>query len=206
MSKAELEKQIIAEVKEAFTVWRRQEDEKLATAFEMACKRFIGRIDEIVDSLLKFSADLFSVPYAMIKSEALWTAKSGFYYRFEEQPGGIEIVAASLTLLLPKFIGEKIIVKKMNEYLYRVFDLHAARIGNDFERRLDKGKLDFRWEMFQRIEATLGGITKAIETGMARKSKGEKAVEEQRAVLLDKPRSIAEIKDNLTELRQKLST
>ncbi len=205
VSKAELEKPIISEVKEAFTVWRRQEDEKLAGAFETACKRFIGRIDAILDGLLKFSADLFSVPYDMIQAEALWSTKSGFYYRFEEQPGGIEIVAASLTLLLPKFIGEKVVLKKMNEYLYRVFDLHAARIGNDFERRLDKGKLDFRWEMFQRIEATLDGISRAIETGLARKSTGEKAVEERKAQLLDQGKTLKNLRETLERIRQKIA-
>lgn len=201
----QLEKKIISEVKEAFTVWRRQEDEKLAGAFEAACKRFIGRIDAIVDGLLKFSADLFSVPYDMIQAEALWSTKSGFYYRFEEQPGGIEIVAASLTLLLPKFIGEKVVLKKMQEYLYRVFDLHAARIGNDFERWLDKGKLDFRWEMFKRIEATLDGISRAIETGQARKSTGERTLEEQKGRLFDKGKKLEALRENLERIRENLN-
>ena len=118
---------------------------------------------------------------------------------------GIEIVASSLTLLLPKFIGEKIILKKVKEYLHRVIDLQSARAGCDFEERLDKSKLDFRWEMFQRIEATIEGISKAIEKGMSQKSKGEEAVEEQKAVLLETEKGLSEIKNELIQIRQQVS-
>ena len=199
-----LEDQVISEVRQAFTTWRSIEDEKLATAFQEACKRFITRIDDTVDSLLKFSAELFAVPFDIIKAEAIWSTKSSFYYRFKEQPVGIEIVASSLTLLLPKFIGEKIILKKMKEYLQRVIDLQSARAGNDFEARLDKSKLAFRWEMSQRIEATLEGISKAIEKGMGQKSKGEEAVEEQKAILIEAEGKMNQINEGLVQIKQEL--
>jgi GTPase SAR1 family protein len=201
-----LEEQVITEVRQAFTTWRSIEDEKLGKTFEAACKRFIARIDDTVDSLLKFSAELFAVPFDIVKAEAIWSTKSSFYYRFKEQPVGIEIVASSLTLLLPKFIGEKIILKKMKEYLHRVIDLQSARAGNDFEARLDKSKLAFRWEMFQRIEATLEGISKAIEKGMSQKSKGEQAVEEQKTVLIEVEKRMGEIKEKLALIQQKVLT
>jgi GTP-binding protein EngB required for normal cell division len=199
-----LEEQVITGVRQAFTTWRSIEDEKLSKTFEAACKRFIIRIDDTVDSLLKFSAELFSVPFDIVKAEAIWSTKSSFYYRFREQPVGIEIAASSLTLLLPKFIGEKIILKKMKEYLQRVIDLQAARAGNDFELRLDKSKLAFRWEMFRRIEATLEGISKAIEKGMGQKSKGEEAVEEQKAILIRTDKKMSELKGKLIQIQQKL--
>jgi GTPase Era involved in 16S rRNA processing len=201
-----LEEQVITEVKQAFASWRGIEDEKLAKTFEAACKRFIIRIDDTVDSLLKFSAELFTVPFDIVKAEAIWTTKSGFYYRFKEQPVGIEIVASSLTLLLPKFIGEKIILKKVKEYLNRVIDVHTARVGYDFEERLNKSKLDFRWEMFQRIEATIEGISKAIEKGMSMKDKGEQAFEERKAVLLETEKRMNEIKDKLIRVQQQVSS
>jgi len=198
------EEQVIVEVKQAFATWRSIEDEKLAKTFEAACKRFITKIDDTVDSLLKFSAELFAVPFDIVKAEAIWSTKSMFYYRFKEQPVGIEIVASSLTLLLPKFIGEKIILKKVKEYLHRVIDMQTAKVGCDFEERLDKSKLDFRWEMFQRIEATIEGISKAIEKGMSQKSKGERAVEERKAILVETEKKMNEIKENLIKIKQQV--
>ena len=198
------EEQVIVEVKQAFATWRSIEDEKLAKTFEAACKRFITKIDDTVDSLLKFSAELFAVPFDIVKAEAIWSTKSMFYYRFKEQPVGIEIVASSLTLLLPKFIGEKIILKKVKEYLHRVIDMQTAKVGCDFEERLDKSKLDFRWEMFQRIEATIEGLSKAIEKGMSQKSKGERAVEERKAILVETEKKMNEIKENLIKIKQQV--
>lgn len=200
-----LEDQVITEVRQAFAIWRGIEDEKLAKTFEAACKRFIIRIDDTVDSLLRFSAELFSVPFDIVRAEAIWSTKSAFYYRFQEQPVGIEIMTSSLTLLLPKFIGEKIILKKVQEYLHRVIDIQTARVGCDFEERLSKSKLMFRWEMFQRIEATMEGISKAIEEGMSRKSKGEHAVEERKAVLSETERRTNDIKAGLIQIQQKIS-
>ncbi|HBR21648.1 MAG TPA: dynamin, partial [Nitrospiraceae bacterium] len=199
-----LEEQIIFEVKQAFNVWRAIEDEKLAKAFESACKRFITKIDETVDSLLKFSSKLFAVPFDAVKAEALWSTKSGFYYKFKDQPVGIEIAASSLTLLLPKFIGEKIIIKKMKEYLQRVIDMQSGRMGYDFEKRLDKSKLDFRWEMLQRIEATVEGITTAIEKGMNQRSEGEKKVEERKMALLEIAQKLDSMRNALVSIKEKI--
>jgi len=201
-----LEEQVIAGVKQAFAIWRGIEDEKLAKTFESACKRFIIKIDETVDSLLKFSAELFAVPFDIVKAEAIWSTKSSFFFRFKEQPVGIEIVASSLTLMLPKFIGEKIIIKKVKEYLNRVIDIQTAKVGCDFEERLNKSKLDFRWEMFQRIDATIEGIAKAIEQGMSIKDKGEHAFEERKALLGETEMKMSEIKENLIHIQQKVLT
>lgn len=200
-----LESLVVTEVKQAFSAWRGLEDEKLAKTFEASCQRFITKIDETVDSLLKFSAELFAVPYDIVTAEAIWTTKSDFYFRFKEQPVGIEIVASSLTLILPKFIGEKIVVKKVKEYLNRVIDVQAAKVGVDFEERLNKSKLDFRWEMFQRIDATIDGIAKAIETGMSMRDKGEQAFEERQKILLETGKRIDHLKENIVEMQRELS-
>jgi GTPase SAR1 family protein len=200
-----LEEQVITEVRQAFATWRGIEDEKLAKTFEAACKRFIVRIDDTVDSLLKFSAELFAVPFDIVKAEAIWSTKSSFYYKFKEQPVGIEIVASSLTLLLPKFIGEKIILKKVKEYLQRVIDIQSARVGYDFEERLSKSKLDFRWEMSQRIDATIEGISKAIEKGMSIKDKGEQAFEERKVILFETEKRMNEIKNKLIAISQQVT-
>ena len=197
-----LEQTVIDHVKQAFTAWRAIEDDRLAKAFETICKRFVVKINDAVDALMKFSSDLFEIPFEAIKTEALWTVKSGFYYKFREQPVGIEIVASSLTLALPKFIGDKIILKKMREYLHRVVDMQTGRIGYDFEKRLDKSKLDFRWEMLQRIETTIEGIATAIEKGMNQRSRGEKDMERRKQELSSASRRLEDIRDKLTKVKK----
>lgn len=197
-----LEQQVITEVKQAFSGWRVIEDEKLAKAFEAICKRFILKINDTVDALLKFSSELFQIPFDVIKAEALWTVKSGFYYKFKDEPVGLEMLASSLTLALPKFIGDRIIMKKMKEYLLQVIDIQSGRVRYDFAERLDKSKLEFRWEMLQKIDATIEGISTAIEKGMNQRSRGEKEVKERKQVLLKMLENLNEISNRLMQIKE----
>ena len=199
--KEALEEMVIGHIKQAFNIWRAMEDDRLAKAFEAICRRFVVKIDEAVDALLKFSSDLFEIPFEAIKTEALWSAKSRFYYKFKEQPGGLEIASSSLTLALPKFIGDKIILKKMQDYLVRAIDLQLGRSGNDFEERIQKSKLDFRWEMLQRIEATIEGIGTAVEKGMTQRSRSEEEVENRGRELGESLQALNEMRDRLVEIR-----
>lgn len=200
-----LEEHIIAEVRQAVNAWRGIEEEKLAKSFEGICRRFIIKIDETVDSLLKFSSELFAVPYDAIKAEAFWSTKSRLYYKFTEQPVGLEIITSSLTLSLPKIIGEKIMIRKMKEYLYRVITMQLCRVGSDFEERLSKSKLDFRWEMLRRIEATVEGISAAVEKGMAQRSRSEKEADERKKEVLDILNRLNGIKDTVLRIRRNLT-
>jgi len=118
----------------------------------------------------------------------------------------LELLRTSFTLSLPKFLGDKIILKKMKEFMLEMIDTQGGRVRYDFAERLDKSKLDFRWEMLQRIEATIEGISTAIEKGMSQKSKGEKAVEERKAVLLEEEKRMNEIKERVIQIQQKVSS
>ncbi|MEW6162280.1 MAG: dynamin family protein [Nitrospirota bacterium] len=201
-----LEEYVIDEIRNAYNNWWAMEDEKLASAFEAICSRFITKINEIVDSLFKFSSELFAIPFEAFKAEELWTIKPSFYYKFKWEPGMLEFLTTSFTLSLPKFIGEKIILKKIKEYILEMADVQGGRIRYDFVKRLDKSKLDFRWEMLQRIEATIEGISTAVEKGMSQRAKGEKDIKERKAVLLETEKRMNEIKDNLIQIRQQVSS
>ncbi len=197
-----LEEQVIAEVRGSFDAWRVREDEKLAKAFEAVCKRFIERIDGIVDALLRFSAELFAVPFDAVKAEALWSVKSGFYYKFKDEPVTLELIASSLTFSLPRFIGEKIIIRKMREFLHQVIDMQSGRVRFDFAERLDRSRLDFRREMTGRIEATIEGIGAAIEKGISQRSRSQKEAEERKAKASDVLKRLDGIKAGLVKLRE----
>ncbi len=196
-----LEEAVINHIKQACITWRAMEDERLAKAFETICKRFITKINDTVDELLRYSSELFAVPFDSVKAEALWSVKSGFYYKFKEQPVGTAIIASTLTLALPKFIGDKIVLKKMKEYLQRVVTMQVARAGNDFEERLDKSKLDFRWEMFQKIDATIEGIGTAIEKGVTKRSSGEQEMDSRKEALAETAKNLDGIRGRLMRIR-----
>lgn len=197
-----LEERVMTYVKQAFNVWRAHEDERLSREFETICGRFITRIDETVDSLLKFSSDLFAVPFDAVKAESLWTAKSRFYYKFKDEPVGLTMLTSSLTFALPKFLGEKIILNDMKRFAAQVVDQQAGRLRHDFTSRLDKSKNDFRWAMLQRIESTIEGIATAIQKGVDKRNMGEKEAGDRRLALSAAAETLDNIKDRLIEIKK----
>ncbi len=199
-----LEEYVVDEVKNAYNNWRAKEDGKLASSFESICSRFIVKINETVDSLLKFSSELFSIPFEVFKSEELWTVKSSFYYKFKDEPVSLELLTTSLTLALPRFISSTIILKKIHEYMHQMIDQQSGRIRFDFAERLDKSKLDFRWAMLQRIEATIEGISTAIEKGMNQRNKGEKEVEKRKQALSETAQKLDDARDNLLAIKNRI--
>lgn len=201
-----LEEYVVNEIKNAYNNWRAKEDGNLASAFEAICSRFIVKINDTVDSLLKFSSELFSIPFEVIKTEELWTVKSSFYYKFKDEPVVLELLTTSFALALPKFISNTIIFKKICEYMHEMIDRQGGRIRYDFAERLDKSKLDFRWEMLQRIEATIEGISTAIKKGMNQRTKGEEKVEERKSYLLDLSQKLYEIRDGVLKIKEEVET
>jgi hypothetical protein len=149
---------------------------------------------------MKFSSDLFDLPFDAIKTNLLWSDKSRFSYKFRDEPVGLQIVASSLTLALPKFIGDRIIMNKMKEYLVRVVDMQLGRLGSDFEVRIDKSKLAFRWEMLQKIETAIEGIGAAIEKGMTKRSSGEQEAAARKQIIAETLGTLDAIKEKLIRI------
>ncbi len=199
-----LEEYVVNEVKNAYNNWRAKEDGKLAAAFEAICSRFIVKINATVDELLKFSSELFSIPFEVFKSEELWTVKSGFYYKFKDEPVSLELITASFTFALPGFITNKIILKNARKFLLEMIDKQGGRSRFDFTERLGKSKYAFRWDMLQKIEATVEGIASAIEKGLNQKSKGESEVEERKQELAGTVERLNGIRDRLMHIRESL--
>ncbi len=196
-----LEEEVIICIKNSFHTWSAAADERISKSFENACKRFIIRIDGTVDMLLKFSSELFGVPFDVVKAEAVWSSKTGFYYKFRDEPVGIEILASTITLALPKFIGDRLILKKMKEFLNKAVSMQCGRIGYDFERRLDKSRLDFRWEMLRRIDATIEGISASLEKGITLRAKSEQDIQARKNELDKIIKKLNQIKAGLIRIR-----
>ena len=198
-----IEHMIIGRVEQAFIAWRSREDDQLSKAFESLCNRYVLMFNDSVDRLLKYSSDLFSVPFINVKEER-WSVKSGFYYKFKDEPVGLEMAISALTRILPKFLGDKIIIRKMRDYLHQVIEMQSGRLMSYFANRLDKSKLDFRQEMYQRIDAIIEGIGAAVEKGMNLRTQGEHEVQERQQALLESSRKLDEIRDRLDEIRKHL--
>ncbi len=195
----ELEGFITDRIRQYYMVFRKNEDTKIFNAFENICNRFIKRIDEIIDSLLKYSSELFSLGFESFDDAVAWKTESSFYYSFRDETLMIEMLGNALTTILPSFLSRRLVFNSMKTHLTEMIDRQAGRIRWDFVERLQKCRLDFRWEMSNRIDEVIKRIKDAIESGMARKGSEEKGIEETKKLLIEKVNRLKEIKAGLLQ-------
>ena len=211
-----LEAYVAGEIERAFNGWRAAEDERLAAAFEAICDRFRAKINESVDELLQFSSQLFAIPFETTSPETLWVARASFYYKFKEEPVGLDMLATSLTQVLPGLVSSRFqkiraylfrvahrrIFRKRKEHMLQTIDMQAGRMRFDFMERLNRGTLGFRQEMLQKIDATVQGIALAMEKGMNQRSRGEKEMERRLSALAEELMKLDEVRDELIGTRE----
>jgi GTP-binding protein EngB required for normal cell division len=180
---AGLEQRLIREVRRAFEAWRAEADAAVGEIFESLCNRFWKRIQDSVDELLRYSAELFAIPYAAIGAESLWRSRSGFYYKFWEEPPALRMLTDSLVTMLPGVLGHPMILRHARGRAAELAEIQSGRLRHDFEERIKKSVHDFRREMLERIEATIAGIEAAIDKGRALRMKGESEAASRQAEL-----------------------
>jgi GTP-binding protein EngB required for normal cell division len=177
---AGLEQRLIDEVRAAFDTWRAEEDAAVGEAFEHLCGRFWLSIQGMADELLRYSAELFAIPFTAVGAESLWQKRSGFYYKFWQEPPALMMLTDGLVRLLPGALGHPVILRHARQRAADLTDMQSGRLRHDFEERIKKSVHDFRREMLARLEATIAGIETAIGKGRALRLQGEGAATARR--------------------------
>ena len=178
-----LETRLVADVRCAFDTWRAEEDIIVNEAFGRLCNRFWQGMHDAVDELLRYSAELFAIPFTAIATESLWRTQSGFYYKFWEVPPTLQMLSQTLVRLLPGTLGHPMILRHACARADELVDMQSGRLRHDFEERIRKSAQGFRREMYERIEATVAGIEAAIEKGRQVRSRSEGEVASRCEVL-----------------------
>ena len=199
-----LERLVMERVRAAFSEWRAVEDDRLAKEFEVVCRRFADKINDTTDNLVKFSAQLFACAYEPFRTDVLARVPTRFTYKFRDQPVGIEIIASSLTLALPRWIGNRRILKDADAFLTKAIDMQTARLSYDFSERVQKSKLGFKREMLQALDATLEGIAGAIRKAAAQRSQGAEEVARRRKELVAGAHSVEALQQRLIRIQSDL--
>lgn len=178
-----LERMVMDRVREGFSSWRSAEDTRLTEEFEVVCRRFADKINGTIDALVKFSSQLFECSYEPLRTDVLGRVPSRFSYKFRDEPVGIQIIASTLILALPRWLANRKILKEAEAFLVRAVDMQVARISYDFSERIQKSKIGFKREMLQALDTTLEGIAGAIKKAAGQRSQGEEEVARRRKEL-----------------------
>ena len=215
-----LEAYVAEKTGEAFEEWRLGEDEELGAAFEALCKKYLGDINGKIESLLRFSSELFTVAFENVRTEPLWTMKPTFLYQLQSEPVGLEMLEASVTQAIPKVISRRFarlkafmfrlarkrIFKKIRQGMFETIDRQCGRVRFDFLQRLEKSSAAFRNDMMQKVDGAIEGLGEAIEKGVRQRSLGEGEAAARQSVL---SRGLAEldgIKRELASIGEHLSS
>ena len=187
---AGLEERLVAEVRRSFDIWRADEDIVVEEAFDNLCDRFWRRIQDTVDELLRYSAELFDIPFATIDAKSMWQSRSGFYYKFWEEPPTLRMLTDTFVLMLPDVFSHPLIHQHARQRAANLTDMQSGRLRHDFEERIKKSVRDFRREMLERIQVTIAGIEAAIEKGQALRNKSESETMARRRELAESLKKI----------------
>jgi GTPase SAR1 family protein len=192
-----LHRHAVEEVRSRFDAWRAEEDRKVSGAFAAACTRIATRLDAAVDDLYRFAADLFAVSYDAIRAEALWDEDSRLRYKFWHQPASLYLLASSAVLALPRFVGERMILRRAREAAVDAVHTQSGRVRYDFQQRLERSALAFEAAMSASIANVLEGLERAFSNGTAQQKTGKADADRRR-------RSIESALDRLAEARGEL--
>ena len=186
----EMEDFLFAALRDVFTNWRRQEIEKLSQVLAETHQDFAGRINGILERLTQLTARIFDFSLRGFAVEEAFTELKQFWFRFKEDPVGLEILQMTVTSLLPRALTKGLLLKKLLENVSELVDKHCGRLRYDFHQRLQEIALDFRQTWLAKIDDTTQSIRQALERARAQKQTSAQAVA-TRAGQLDQ--SLAEI-------------
>ena len=181
--RAELEARLVDEVRLAFDAWRSAQEALLRAAFDQLCDRYSGRVRQIVDDLLTFSAGLFNIPVAASAADSPWRMPAGFSYKFWDMPPSLLLMRNALVLALPGVVGHPIILRDAQRRAADLVSMQAGRLSYDFEERVKRNLSDFRREMAEQVAATIGEIEAAIDKGKALREQGESSMRKRQGEL-----------------------
>jgi GTP-binding protein EngB required for normal cell division len=165
----EMEEFLFGELRDVFTAWRRQEIDKLAQRLAEVHQEFAGRINAILERLTQLTARIFDFSLRGFAAEETFTEKSQFWFKFKEDPVGLEILQMTVTSLLPRALTRGMLRKKLLENVGELVDKHCGRLRWDFQQRLQEIARDFRQTWLSKIDDTTQGIKQALERVLTQK-------------------------------------
>jgi len=211
-----LEKFVRDKIQEELTAWRELEDAQLSKSFDSICGRFASKVNGMTDSLLDFSSQLFSVPFETIEAESIRTSGSSFHYKLRGDAVGLDMLADSLTQVVPMYISgkwkfrrlrdwalrtaNKIILGKRKRHMLEMIEMQAGRLRSDFMDRLNRSASLFRSRIIGNMDTVAGAIARAIESGIELRLRGEKEAALEQSRLAERLSAMELIKGKLSQI------
>ncbi len=193
----QLESRVIAQIRNAYDLWRSSWDQVWSSQFETICRKYWSRLQAIIDDSLRHATELLSIPYQAVNAELLWRAESNFYYKFWDESPSLLLLKSILMRALPGFISGPMILRQLRQRVLDLVETQAGRVRHDSDERLNKNLQSFRLLIQNRVESAVGEIEIAIRKGVAMNSKSKPAIDARKAAL-------AKLDNQITQLQARV--
>ncbi len=190
---ASLEADAIAAIREGFDGWQRAQGEAIDRAFTAFCTRHGERVDQIVEELYRFAADVFAVPYTAHPDATFLDSESRFYYKFWSEPPALRLLATGIPRALPRALGGRLILRRVRDYALEMVEMQSGRMRYDFSRRIDDALVTFRQAMGKKVEAAIAAIEAAIDKATKLRRSDEADAQHRRGPLQSTLQDLGEI-------------
>lgn len=201
----EMEKFLFEALRDVFTLWRRQEIAKLADRLDQTHQEFVGRINAILERLAQVTAKIFAFSLRGFTAQEAFAAKTDFWFKFKDEPVGLEILQMTITSLLPRALTKGMLLKKLLENLQELVDKHCGRLRYDFRQRLQELARDYRQVWLAQIDETIGSIRQALERARQQKQQSEQSTAQRLGELDTRLAAISQAEAELLALKQKIA-
>jgi len=152
------------------------------------------------------TARIFDFSLRGFAAEEAFTELSQFWFRFKEEPVGLEILQMTITNLLPRALTKGLLLKKLLENVTELVDKHCGRLRYDFHQRLQEIARDFRQTWVSKIDDTTHGIREALERARVQKQTSAQAAAARGSQLDQRLTEILQAESQLLALKERIET
>ncbi len=200
----ETEKILFAALRDVFTTWRRQEIEKLSQKLADTHQDFATRINAILERLTQLTARIFDFSLRGFAAEEAFPDLRQFWFKFKDEPVGLEILQMTVTSLLPRALTRGLLLKKLLENVGELVDKHCGRLRYDFHQRLQEIARDFRQTWLAKIDDTTQSIRQALDRAWSQKQTSAQTTAERMGQLDQSLTEILQAESQLLALKEQI--
>jgi len=200
----ETEEILFAALRDVFTTWRRQEIEKLSQQLADTHQDFATRINAILERLTQLTARIFDFSLRGFAAEEAFPDLRQFWFKFKDEPVGLEILQMTVTSLLPRALTRGLLLKKLLENVGELVDKHCGRLRYDFHQRLQEIARDFRQTWLAKIDDTTQSIRQALDRAWSQKQTSAQTTAERMGQLDQSMTEILQAESHLLALKEQI--
>ena len=200
----ETEEILFAALRDVFITWRRQEIEKLSQQLADTHQDFATRINAILERLTRLTARIFDFSLRGFAAEEAFPDLRQFWFKFKDEPVGLEILQMTVTSLLPRALTRGLLLKKLLENVGELVDKHCGRLRYDFHQRLQEIARDFRRTWLAKIDDTTQSIRQALDRALTQKQSSARATADRMGQLDQRLTEILQAESKLFALKERI--